>query len=100
MSAGYTLPKDWDDESAALTVSSAAPRSFAQSLGLREERDASKRSLAKQMSESTQLNQSERAHKARHVESVVDEWLRDKESAFARIVPNRMVTGVESGRRA
>lgn len=100
MTAGYTVPKDWDDdESAAHAVSGIVPRSAAQRIIVaREERDASRQMLAKHMSGVTRMNDARCRARERHVQSV-DEWLKDKESAFAKLVPARPVGGEARSRR-
>jgi hypothetical protein len=82
MTAGYTMPTEWDEDDGTHAVASVVPlsvRNKAQQLIVaRDEREASKRGLARTMSATTAVNHAEKAAKARHLETV-NEWLASKE---------------------
>lgn len=102
MTAGYTLPKDWDDETNVHSVSSVVPLSVRnkapQIIVAREERDASKQAIAKHMTGQTEAHIAKKASDKRYL-AVVDAFLADKESAFSRIVPARPVAETRRRRR-
>jgi hypothetical protein len=103
MTVGYTIPNDWDGDTGVHEVSSVVPLSVRnkaqQIIVARDERGSAQRAIAKHMTAQTEAHIAKRASDKRYL-AVVDAFLADKESAFAKLVPARPVNGETRRRRA